>query len=125
MMMSEAEILTDEQLEKLLPVPVGYRVLIALPQIEENFQDSDLLKASQTRHEEHIMSIIGLVVDMGDQAYADKDRFPTGAWCKQGDYVMFRANSGTRFRIGGTEYRLMNDDSIEAVVPDPSSITRV
>jgi len=123
--MSEAEILTDEQLEKLLPVPVGYRVLIALPQIEENFQDSDLLKASQTRHEEHIMSIIGLVVDMGDQAYADKDRFPTGAWCKQGDYVMFRANSGTRFRIGGTEYRLMNDDSIEAVVPDPSSITRV
>jgi len=124
-MMSEAEILTDEQLEKLLPVPVGYRVLIALPQIEENFQDSDLLKASQTRHEEHIMSIIGLVVDMGDQAYADKDRFPTGAWCKQGDYVMFRANSGTRFRIGGTEYRLMNDDSIEAVVPDPSSITRV
>ena len=123
-MMSEAEILTDEQLEKLLPVPVGYRVLIALPQIEENFQDSDLLKASQTRHEEHIMSIIGLVVDMGDQAYADKDRFPTGAWCKQGDYVMFRANSGTRFKIGGTEYRLMNDDSIEAVVPDPSGITR-
>lgn len=70
------------------------------------------------------MSIIGLVVDMGDQAYVDKDRFPTGAWCKQGDYVMFRANSGTRFRIGGTEYRLMNDDSIEAVVPDPSGITR-
>ena len=122
--MSEAEILTDEQLEELLPVPAGYRVLIALPQIKETYDDSDLVKSSRTMHEEHVMSIIGLVVDMGDQAYSDKDRFPTGAWCKQGDYVMFRANSGTRFRIGGIEYRLMNDDSIEAIVPDPASITR-
>ena len=123
-MMSEAETLTDDQLEDMLPLPVGYRVLIALPQVKETFDETNLLKSSQTRHEEHIMSIIGMVVDMGSQAYADKDRFPTGAWCKQGDYVMFRANSGTRFRIGGTEYRLMNDDSIEAVVPDPSGITR-
>jgi co-chaperonin GroES (HSP10) len=124
MMMSEAENLTEEQLENMLPLPVGYRVLIALPQVKETFDDTDLLKSSQTRFEEHIMSIIGLVVDIGEQAYADKDRFPTGPWCKQGDYVMFRANSGTRFKIGGTEYRLMNDDSIEAIVPDPSSITR-
>ena len=123
-MMSEAEAVTEEQLEDMLPLPAGYRVLIALPQVKETFDTTDLLKSSQTRHEEHIMSIIGMVVDMGSQAYADKDRFPTGAWCKQGDYVMFRANSGTRFRIGGTEYRLMNDDSIEAVVPDPSGITR-
>ena len=123
--MSEAEILTDEQLEELLPVPAGYRVLVALPKIKETYDDSDLVKSSRTMHEEHVMSIIGLVVDMGDQAYADKDRFPTGAWCKQGDYVMFRANSGTRFRIGNTEYRLMNDDSIEAVVPDPTGISRV
>ena len=123
-MMSEAETLTDAQLEDMLPLPVGYRVLIALPQVKETFDDTDLLKSSQTRLEEHVMSIIGLVVDIGEQAYADKDRFPTGPWCKQGDYVMFRANSGTRFRIGGTEYRLMNDDSVEAIVPDPSSITR-
>ena len=123
-MMSEAEAVTEEQLEDMLPLPAGYRVLIALPQVKETFDTTDLLKSSQTRQEEHIMSIIGMVVDMGSQAYADKDRFPAGAWCKQGDYVMFRANSGTRFRIGGTEYRLMNDDSIEAVVPDPSGITR-
>ena len=123
-MMSEAETLTEEQLENMLPLPVGYRVLIALPQVKETFDETNLLKSSQTRHEEHVMSIIGMVVDMGSQAYADETRFPTGAWCKQGDYVMFRANSGTRFKIGGTEYRLMNDDSIEAVVPDPSGITR-
>ncbi len=124
-MMSEAENITEDQLEEMLPLPAGYRVLIALPQVKETFDTTDLLKSSQTRYEEHIMSIIGMVVDMGSQAYADKDRFPTGAWCKQGDYVMFRANSGTRFRIGGTEYRLMNDDSIEAIVPDPTAILRV
>ena len=123
-MMSEAASITEEQLEDMIPTPVGYRVLIALPQVEETFQDSALVKSSQTRHEEHVMSIIGLVVDVGEQAYADKDRFPTGAWCKQGDYVMFRANSGTRFKIAGTEYRLMNDDSVEAVVPDPTGISR-
>ena len=61
---------------------------------------------------------------MGDQAYSDAERFPTGAWCKEGDYVMFRMNSGTRFTIGGIEYRLMNDDSIEAVVTDPTGIQR-
>ncbi len=123
-MMSEAEAITEEQLEEMLPLPVGYRVLIALPQVKETFDDTDLVKSSQTLHEEHVMSIIGLVVDMGSQAYADEDRFPTGAWCKVGDYVMFRANSGTRFRVADTEYRLMNDDSIEAVVKNPYGISR-
>ena len=123
-MMSEAETITEELIEDMLPVPVGYRVLIALPQVKETFEDSGLVKSKQLQHEEHVMSIIGLVVDLGGQAYADKDRFPTGAWCKQGDYVMFRANSGTRFKVGGTEYRLMNDDSVEAVVPDPTGVTR-
>jgi co-chaperonin GroES (HSP10) len=74
--------------------------------------------------EEYILSMIGLVVDMGDQAYKDKERFPEGPWCKQGDYVMFRANTGTRFKVGKEEYRLMNDDSIEAVIDDPSKLTR-
>jgi co-chaperonin GroES (HSP10) len=71
------------------------------------------------------MSTIGLVLDMGEQAYTDEGRFPTGPWCKQGDYVMFRMNTGTRFKVGGVEYRLMNDDSIEAVVADPRGVSRV
>ncbi len=126
-MMSEAvaEIqLTQEDIENQLPVPVGYRVLVALPQVEETYGDSGLVKSATTINHEHVMSIIGLVLDMGQQAYADEDRFPTGPWCKQGDYVMFRANTGTRFKVNGVEYRLMNDDSIEAVVADPRGITR-
>jgi co-chaperonin GroES (HSP10) len=113
----------DEEMEKQLPVPVGYRLLIALPKIEETY-DSGIVKADRTKHEEQILSIVGLVLDMGSQAYADKDRYPEGPWCKAGDYVMFRANTGTRFRFNGLEYRLMNDDSIEAVVTDPRGVSR-
>ena len=125
--MSEAvdTVEATEELEAQLPMPVGYRVLIALPQIEETFDGTNLLKTDTIKNQEHIMSIIGLVVDMGEQAYKDKDRFPEGPWCKQGDYVMFRANSGTRFKVNGLEYRLMNDDSIEAVIPDPRGIMAV
>jgi co-chaperonin GroES (HSP10) len=118
------EMLTPEEIEAQLPKPVGYRVLVALPQVEETFGETGLLKSTTTMSQEHIMSIIGLVLDMGDQAYSDEERFPTGPWCKPGDYVMFRMNTGTRFKVGGVEYRLMNDDSIEALVADPRGITR-
>lgn len=115
--------LTDEEFEAQLPKPVGYRLLIVLPKVEETY-DSGLVKADQTRNAEQILSMMGAVIDMGEQAYADKDRFPTGPWCKVGDFVMFRPNSGTRFKVNGQEYRLLNDDSIEAVVPDPRGVTR-
>ena len=111
------------ELEAAIPTPTGYHLLIALPEVEEEF-DSGILKATKTMREELILSSIGLVLDMGDQAFADQTRFPTGPWCKTGDYVMFRPNSGTRFRIGGTEYRLLNDDSVQAIVPNPRAIAR-
>tara|TARA_R110002153_G_scaffold242293_1_gene397505 strand:+ start:24 stop:437 length:414 start_codon:yes stop_codon:yes gene_type:complete len=114
----------EQEFEAQLPKPVGYRVLVALPNIEDTFDGSDLVKANTTKHHEYIMSIIGIVLEVGDQAYADTERFPTGPWCKEGDYVMFRANTGTRFTVGGQEYRLMNDDSIEAVVADPRGVQR-
>ena len=115
----------DYDVDECLPTPVGYRVLVALPQIEETFGGTGLIKSTRTVHEEHIMSIIGLVVDLGANCYKDTNKFPEGPWCEAGDYVMFRANSGTRFKFGGLEYRLMNDDNIEAVVPDPKAISRV
>lgn len=115
--------LTEEEFEAQLPKPVGYRLLIALPKVEETYE-SGIVKADRTRHEEQVLSMMGAVIDMGEQAYSDKERFPTGPWCKVGDFVMFRPNSGTRFRVNGQEYRLLNDDSIEAVVPDPRGVTR-
>ena len=121
---TDQPVLTDKEIDAQLPKPVGYRVLVALPQQKDTYEGSNILKTDTAKRLDHIMSIMGLVMDMGDQAYADKERFPTGAWCKQGDYVMFRANTGTRFTVNGLEYRLMNDDSIEAVIADPTGIKR-
>jgi co-chaperonin GroES (HSP10) len=115
----QAEVVLDAH----VPKPVGYRVLIALPTVEDTFEGG-IAKASSTIREETILTMVGVVVDMGDQAYNDKERFPSGPWCKEGDFVMFRANTGTRFKVGNEEYRLMNDDSIEAVIDDPSKLTR-
>jgi co-chaperonin GroES (HSP10) len=120
----EREAAEQAELEAAIPKPTGYHVLIALPNVEETYGESGIVKSSQTVREEYILSTIGLVLDMGNQAYNDKERFPTGAWCSPGDYVMFRANSGTRFKIGKQEYRLLNDDSIQAVVPNPRAISR-
>lgn len=115
--------LTEDEIEQQLPKPVGYHILVMLPKVEEAY-DSGIIKADRTRHEEYILSSMGAVVDMGEQAYADKDRFPTGPWCKVGDFVMFRPNTGTRFKVNGAEYRIMNDDSIQAVVADPRGVVR-
>ena len=115
---------TEEEIDAQLPKPVGYRILVALPEVEDTYGESGIIKSSKEMHNDHIMSIMGLVLDMGDGAYSDKERFPTGPWCKTGDYVMFRMNTGTRFKVGGVEYRLMNDDSIEATVTDPRGISR-
>jgi co-chaperonin GroES (HSP10) len=112
------------ELEAALPRPIGYMLLVALPDVDETFDGTELLKANQTVREETVLASIGLVLDMGNQAYVDPDRYPTGPWCKPGDYVMFRPNTGTRFRIGRKEYRLMNDDSVQAVVPQPKLISR-
>ena len=115
--------LTEEEIEQQLPRPVGYHILVALPKVEDKYE-SGLIKAERTQTEEYILSTMGAVIDMGDQAYADKDRFPTGPWCKIGDFVMFRPNTGTRFKVNGSEYRIMNDDSVQAVVSDPRGVVR-
>lgn len=115
----------DTELEAQLPVPAGYFLLVAMPDVDATYDGTSVLKTDTQRELEKVMSTIGLVLDMGPQAYRDPDRFPHGPWCQPGDYVMFRANTGTRFKIKGTEYRLMNDDSVQAVVADPRGVSRV
>ena len=121
--MTEQVEVTEEEMEQQLPKPVGYRLLIALPTVEKEFE-SGIAKAERTLNEERIMTTVGVVLDMGAEAYSDKDRFPHGAWCKIGDYVVIRPHTGTRLNVNGQELRLINDDSIEAVVADPRGVTR-
>lgn len=121
--MTEQVEVTEEDMEQQLPKPVGYRLLIALPTIEKEF-DSGIAKAERTLNEERIMTTVGVVLDMGAEAYSDTSRFPHGAWCKIGDYVVIRPHTGTRLNVNGQELRLINDDSIEAVVADPRGVTR-
>lgn len=110
--------------EKLLPVPTGYRILVALPALDEK-SAGGIIKPDQYLDLERVASIIALVISLGPDAYGDKTKFPTGAWCKQGDWVLIRSYAGTRFTIKGQEYRLLNDDTIDGVVPDPRAIKRV
>lgn len=117
------EQMQDFDLDESLPHPVGYHILVAMPTVDEKF-DSGILKAETTKHQEAVLSMVAAVLEVGDMAYKDEKRFPTGPWCKPGDYIMFRTHSGTRFRVNGQEYRLINDDSVEAVVPNPRAIAR-
>ena len=115
---------TDEEKARQLPVPQGYRMLCALPEAEEKF-DSGIVKSTETMRNEEVLSTVFFVVDMGPDCYKDEKRFPTGPWCKKGDFILARPNTGTRLKIHGREFRLINDDSVEAVVQDPRGISRV
>jgi co-chaperonin GroES (HSP10) len=108
---------------KQLPDPQGYRILCAIPDIENKY-DSGIIKADITRQHEEILTTVLFVVKLGPDAYKDPAKFPTGPWCREGDFVIVRSNSGTRLDIHGKEFRIINDDTVEAVVEDPRGIRR-
>jgi len=107
-----------------LPEPTGYKILIALPEVDEK-TEGGIIKAQETMHLEEVGSIVGFVMKLGPDAYEDKKKFPNGPYCKAGDFVLMRSYSGTRFSIHGKEFRLINDDSVEAVIDDPRGIRKV
>jgi co-chaperonin GroES (HSP10) len=115
---------TAEEKATQLPVPVGYKILVALPEAEDTFE-SGLIKSDETRRIEEVLATVFFVVDLGPDCYTDKERYPTGPWCKKGDFVLARPNSGTRLKIHGREFRMINEDTVDAVVQDPRGISRV
>lgn len=112
-----------EDRAKQLPMPQGYRILCAIPEAEEAFE-SGIIKSDETRRVDELLTTVLFVVSLGPDCYADKVRFPNGPWCKQGDFILVRPNAGTRLVIHDREFRLINDDSVEAVVQDPRGIKR-
>jgi co-chaperonin GroES (HSP10) len=112
-----------EEKARQLPKPSGYRILCAIPDVEETYE-SGLVKADATINYEEKLATVLFVVDLGPDCYQDKTRFPNGPWCERGDFVIVRPNAGTRLLIHGREFRLINDDSVESVVEDPRGIKR-
>lgn len=106
-----------------LPKPTGYKLLIALLKSEE-MTEGGILKPAKTLEAEEVGSIVAYILAMGPDAYASKERFPSGPYCRVGDCVMMRSYSGTRFKVQGQEFRLINDDSVEAVVQDPRGVVK-
>lgn len=115
-----------EEKAKQLPKPSGYKILCAIPEVEKEFENSEvgLIKSDITMRNEEVLTTVLFVVDLGPDCYVDKAKFPTGPWCKKGDFVLVRPNSGTRLIIHGREFRIINDDTVEGVVEDPRGIKR-
>ena len=114
---------TRSALERL-PKPTGWRILILTYTLPESTKGGVIL-SDETRTREQLATNVGYVVSLGPDAYADTNKFPDGAWCKKGDWVMFGRYAGSRFKIDGAEPRLLNDDEILAVIDDPRDILAV
>jgi co-chaperonin GroES (HSP10) len=114
---------TSDEKAKALPEPSGYRILVAIPEQDKEYE-SGILKSDATLYQEEVLSTVFFVVKMGPDCYKDPTRFPNGPWCKVGDFVLARPNSGTRLKIHGREFRIINDDTVEGVVEDPRGISR-
>jgi co-chaperonin GroES (HSP10) len=114
---------TAEEKARQLPQPTGYKILCAIPDIEEEYE-SGLVKAETTIRHEELLTTVLFVVALGPDCYKDRAKFPTGPWCKVGDFVLTRPHAGSRLVIHGKEFRMINDDSVEGTVQDPRGIKR-
>jgi len=114
---------SDDRKAKQLPDPSGYRILCGIPNIDEQYE-SGILKSDLTLQHEELLTTVLFVVKIGPDCYKDPARFPSGPWCREGDFILVRPHAGTRLKIHGREFRIINDDSVEGVVEDPRGISR-
>ena len=114
---------TAEKKAKQIPIPSGFHILCMVPEAEDKF-DSGIIKAEATLFAEERLTTVLFVMELGPDCYKDEKRFPTGPWCRKGDFVLVRPNTGSRLKIHGREFRIINDDAVEGVVEDPRGVAR-
>ena len=107
--------------EPKLPQPTGWRLLVLPFKMKEKTKGGVIL-AEDTLERQQVASQVGLVMAMGPDCYADKDRYPDGPWCKEKDWIMFARYAGSRIKIEGGEMRLLNDDEVLATIDSPEDI---
>jgi len=113
-----------EEKARQVPDPATYHILCMLPKAEDEYSETGILKSATAMHHEELLSPVLFVAKIGPDAFKDEKRFPSGSSCKVGDFIITRPNTGTRMKIHGTEWRLINDGSVEAVVQAPRGIQR-
>ena len=104
-----------------LPEPSGWRLLV-LPFTPKEKTKGGIIIAQESLDKARIATNCGYVVKMGPMAYGDKEKFPTGPWCKEGDWVIFARYAGSRLPIEGGEVRLLNDDEVLGTINNPESV---
>ena len=104
-----------------MPNPTGWRMLI-LPYRGKGMTSGGIALSKQTVDEDQIQTVVGYVLKLGPLAYADKEKFPSGPWCKEKDWIVFPRYGGSRFKIEGGEVRVLNDDEVIATIKNPDDI---
>jgi len=104
-----------------LPEPTGYRLLIR-PFAGAQKTKGGILLADTTIETIQATTVVGLVIKMGNLCYRDKEKFPLGAWCREGQFVMYGRYAGSRFKNKWGEHRILNDDEIIGVIQKPEDI---
>ena len=120
----ESEPLNPENIQKQkeqLPEPSGWRLLV-LPFTPKEKTKGGILIAQESLEKLRIATNCGYVLKVGPLAYYDKEKYPTGPWCKKGDWVIFARYAGSRLPIDGGEVRLLNDDEVLGTIGDPESV---
>lgn len=120
----EVENIPIEERAHQLPEPKGWMLLAAVIDVPETFEGSSIIRAEATRKSDEMTSPVLFVMKVGPEAYKDEKKFPSGPRCKEGDFILTRPYAGTRVKIHGKEFRLLNDDQVEATVQDPRGISR-
>jgi len=115
---------TDGTKAKTVPMPTGWRLLCVVPEVKDTFDGTQIVKAAEVQRAEELTSHVLYVLKVGPDAYKDEKKFPSGPWCAEGDFVLTRAYAGTRFKVFGREFRLINDDQVDGTIEDPRGISR-
>ena len=113
--------LIDKSIIERMPSPTGWRLLV-LPYRGKGKSEGGIIIPEAVRDDAQIQTVVGYVFKTGPLAYKDKEKFPRGPWCEEGDWGIFARYAGSRFRIEGGEVRILNDDEILACIDDPDDI---
>jgi len=114
----------DSSVIDRLPTPTGYRMLV-IPYYPKEKTKGGVFIPDSTRDRESYATVVAYVVKLGSDAYQDSDKFPSGAYCSEKEWVLMGRYAGNRFKVDGLELRIINDDNIIAKILDPTDISYV